>query len=48
MVKRDASGNSKASAMIVDTKTHATVAFGDSAGWLKKAVMNLVEEVKGA
>jgi hypothetical protein len=47
VVKRDASGNSKATAMIVDTETHATVAFGDSAGWLKKAVMNLVEEVKG-
>ncbi|WP_407538900.1 hypothetical protein Q0M94_12040 [Deinococcus radiomollis] len=47
VVKRDGSGNSKATALIVDTETHATVAFGDSAGWLKKAVMSLVEEVKG-
>jgi len=47
VVKRDASGNPQATAMIVDTETHATVAFGDAAGWLKKAVMNLVEEIKG-
>jgi hypothetical protein len=47
VVKRDASGNAQVTALIVDTETHATVAFGDSAGWLKKAVMNLVEEIKG-
>ncbi|WP_407570712.1 hypothetical protein [Deinococcus altitudinis] len=47
VMKRDPSGNAKATALIVDTETHATVAFGDSAGWLKKAVLNLVEEVKG-
>ena len=47
VVKQDASGNPKAQALIVDTETHATVAYGDPANWLKKAVLNLVEEVKG-
>ncbi|MFC4638548.1 hypothetical protein [Deinococcus hohokamensis] len=47
VIKRDPRGNPKAQALVVDTETHATVACGDSAHWLKKAVMNLVEEVKG-
>lgn len=47
MVKQDASGNPKAQARIIDTETHATAACGDPANWLKKAVTNLVEEVKG-
>ncbi|MVN86839.1 hypothetical protein GO986_08690 [Deinococcus sp. HMF7620] len=45
--KQDASGNPKVQALIVDTETHATVAYGEPADWLKKAVLNLVEEVKG-
>ncbi|GGB71492.1 hypothetical protein [Deinococcus soli (ex Cha et al. 2016)] len=44
--KQDASGNPKVQALIVDTETHATIAYGEPADWLKKAVMNLVEEVK--
>ena len=44
--KQDASGNPKVQALIVDTDTHATIAFGEPADWLKKAVLNLVEEVK--
>ncbi|GGR31288.1 hypothetical protein [Deinococcus ruber] len=47
VVKRDRSGNAKATALIVDTETHATIAFGDDATWLKQAVLNLAEEVKG-
>ena len=46
VIKRDPSGNPKAQALIVDTATHATIAYGEPADWLKKAVMNLVEEVK--
>lgn len=48
VVRRDEAGNPYAEAKVVDTETHATVAFGDRAPYLKKAVMNLVEEVKGA
>ncbi|AWT34474.1 hypothetical protein GCM10008956_32580 [Deinococcus arenae] len=44
--KQDASGNPKVQALIVDTETHATIAYGEPADWLKKAVLNLVEEVK--
>ncbi|NTY02061.1 hypothetical protein [Deinococcus sp. JMULE3] len=44
--KQDASRNPKVQALIVDTDTHATIAFGEPADWLKKAVLNLVEEVK--
>lgn len=44
--KQDASGNPKVQALIVDTDTHATIAYGEPADWLKKAVLNLVEEVK--
>ena len=47
VVKREPSGNAKATCLIVDSETHATVAYGDAAPYLKKAVMNLVEEVKG-
>lgn len=48
VVRRDASGNPKAQALVIDTVTHQTVAYGDPADWLKAAVMSLVEEVKGA
>lgn len=44
--KQDASGNPKVQALIVDTEMHATIAYGEPADWLKKAVLNLVEEVK--
>jgi len=44
--KQDASGNPKVQALVIDTETHATIAYGEPADWLKKAVMNLVEEVK--
>lgn len=44
--KQDASGNPKVQALIVDTDTHETIASGEAADWLKKAVLNLVEEVK--
>ncbi|TDE85313.1 hypothetical protein [Deinococcus sp. S9] len=47
VVRRDEAGNPYAEAKVVDTGTHATVAFGDRAPYLKKAVLNLVEEVKG-
>ncbi|SMB89156.1 hypothetical protein [Deinococcus hopiensis] len=47
VVKQDESGNPYAEAKIVDTESHATIAFGDRAPYLKKAVLNLVEEVKG-
>ena len=47
VVKRDAAGNAQATALVVDSETHATVAYGDAATYLKKAVMNLVEEVRG-
>jgi hypothetical protein len=46
VIKRDPSGNPKAQALVIDTATHATIAYGEPADWLKKAVMNLVEEVK--
>lgn len=46
VIKRDPSGNPKAQALVIDTDTHATIAFGEPADWLKKAVLNLVEEVK--
>ncbi|GGS06769.1 hypothetical protein [Deinococcus sedimenti] len=46
VIKRDASGNATVQALVVDTESHATVAYGDHAPYLKKAVMNLVEEVK--
>ena len=45
--QQDESGNPCAEAKIVDTESHATIAFGDRAPYLKKAVLNLVEEVKG-
>ncbi|UQN05491.1 hypothetical protein [Deinococcus sp. QL22] len=47
VVKKDTSGNAQVQALIVDSESHATVAYGDTAPYLKKAVMNLVEEVKG-
>ncbi|UQN04837.1 hypothetical protein [Deinococcus sp. QL22] len=47
MVKKDTSGNVQVQALIFDSESHATVAYGDMAPYLKKAVMNLVEEVKG-
>ncbi|UQN06316.1 hypothetical protein [Deinococcus sp. QL22] len=47
VVKKDTSGNAQVQALIVDSESHATVAFGDTAPYLKKAVLNLVEEVKG-
>ncbi|MFD1732672.1 hypothetical protein ACFSC4_31565 [Deinococcus malanensis] len=47
VVKRDPSGNPKAQALVMDTETHQAVASGETADWLKKAVMNLVEEVNG-
>lgn len=46
VIKRDPSGNPKAQALVIDTDTHATIAFGEPADWLKKAVLNLVEEFK--
>ncbi|MFB9991336.1 hypothetical protein ACFFLM_05000 [Deinococcus oregonensis] len=47
VVKQDTNGNAQVQALIVDSESHATVASGDTAPYLKKAVMNLVEEVKG-
>ncbi|UQN08621.1 hypothetical protein [Deinococcus sp. QL22] len=47
VVKRDASGNAQVQGLIVDSESHATVAYGDTAPYLNKAVMKLVEEVKG-
>lgn len=46
VIKRDASGNPKAQALVIDTETHTTIAYGESADWLKKAVLNLAEEVR--
>ncbi|WP_168733639.1 hypothetical protein [Deinococcus sp. Arct2-2] len=43
VVKRDASRNTQVQALIVDSESHATVAYGDTALCLEKAVMNLVE-----
>lgn len=44
VVRRDDSGNVKAQAMVMEG--NALVVEGDPADWLKKAVLNLVEEVK--
>lgn len=46
-VKRDPSGNAKVQAAVVDAGTGQVIAAGERADWLKKAVMTLVEEVKG-
>jgi hypothetical protein len=46
VVKRDTSGNAQVQALVVDTESHQTIAYGDSAPYLKKAVLNLAEEVK--
>jgi len=48
VIKKGPDGKATVTGLIVDTETHATIAFGDPAGWLKKAVTNLAEEVKGA
>ncbi|GHF29195.1 hypothetical protein HNQ07_000893 [Deinococcus metalli] len=48
MVKQDASGNSTVQALVVDTEGHQTIAYGDAATSLKKAVLNFAEEVKGS
>ncbi|WP_412027889.1 hypothetical protein [Deinococcus yunweiensis] len=47
VVKRDASGNAAVQALVVDTESHQTIAYGDTATYLKRAVLNLAEEVKG-
>ncbi|MDP9763864.1 hypothetical protein [Deinococcus enclensis] len=47
VIKRDASGNARAQALVVDTDSHQTIAFGDDAPYLKAAVLNLAQEVKG-
>lgn len=46
VIKRDPSGNPKAQALVIDTHAHATIASGEPADWLKKAVLNLVGEVQ--
>ncbi|THF88417.1 hypothetical protein E7T09_04210 [Deinococcus sp. KSM4-11] len=46
VLKQDASGNPTVQALVVDTESRQTIAFGDSAPYLKKAVLNLAEEVK--
>ncbi|GGR65688.1 hypothetical protein GCM10008959_30010 [Deinococcus seoulensis] len=47
VIKRDPSGNPKAQTLVIDTHTHTTIASGEPADWLKKAVLNLAEEVRG-
>ncbi|WP_412027035.1 hypothetical protein [Deinococcus yunweiensis] len=46
IVKRDSSGNATVQALVVDTESHQTVVYGDTATYLKKAVLNLAEEVR--
>ncbi|MFC4427423.1 hypothetical protein [Deinococcus navajonensis] len=47
VVERDGSGGARAQARIVDGNTGEVLAEGQGAPYLKKAVLNLVSEVKG-
>ncbi|WP_157464924.1 hypothetical protein [Deinococcus apachensis] len=46
-VFRDESGNPQAQALVRNVSSGNTLVFGERAPYLKKAVLNLVEEVKG-